>query len=139
MTRQPESSIVGAILRDLNAAPNTYARKVHGNAYSSAWPDIVGCTNGTMFAIEVKQPGRKASARQAHELAKWKLAGARVGVATSVDEAREIAWPMLRIEVPGRVNAQYIRPGGRIDGGRIVESWIETNDGEGSAWVREEP
>lgn len=94
MTRaQPESAIVNAILRRLNDEPGTYARKTHGNAYSAQWPDIIGSTDGRMFAIEVKQPGKRATARQVHELAKWRLAGANVGVATSVEEAEEIAWP----------------------------------------------
>lgn len=96
MSTQPESNIVAAILKRLNAEPHTYARKVHGSRYSSGWPDIIGATHGRMFAIEVKQPGKKATARQAHELAKWKLAGARCGVAHDVEDAVRIALPERR-------------------------------------------
>lgn len=87
MTTQPESAIVKAILDALNALPQTYARKTHGNGYSSGWPDIIGSHRGRMLALEVKQPGKDATPRQAHELAKWSLAGALVGVVHDVDEA----------------------------------------------------
>jgi hypothetical protein len=105
MSSQPESRIVNAILARLNATPSTYARKTHGNRYSAQWPDIVGCANGRMFAIEVKQPGRKATPRQALELAKWQSSGALAGVATSVDEAVDIVWPMvfLQCEIHGTI------------------------------------
>lgn len=93
MSTQPESNIVAAILRRLNAAPQTYARKVHGSRYMSGWPDIVGCSSGRMFAIEVKQPGKRATARQAHEIAKWREAGARAGVAHDVEDALAIVGP----------------------------------------------
>ena len=109
MSTQPESTIVNAILRRLNAAPGTYARKTHGNAYSSGWPDIVGASDGHAFAIEVKQPGKRATPRQNHELAKWSLAGARVGVATSVDEAVDIVWPKVTTEVDWYQVAEAIR------------------------------
>ena len=85
MTRtQPEAKIVNAILDWLNAQPATYARKTHGSRYSIGWPDIIGCSAGRMLAIEVKQPGKHATARQRHELAQWRRAGALAFVATSV-------------------------------------------------------
>ena len=116
MTRQqPESAIVNAILRRLNDAPRTHARTTHGSRYSVGWPDLIGCSDGVMFAIEVKQPGKKATARQAHELAKWRTAGARVGVAHDVAEAVGIVWPMVTVRVvddgaaprPGAVYGRY--------------------------------
>jgi hypothetical protein len=91
MTRtQPEAKIVNAILKALNALPQTHVKKTHGNRYSSGWPDIVGCHRGRMIALEVKTPTGKASVRQLHELGKWELAGAVVGIARSVDEATEV-------------------------------------------------
>lgn len=88
MTRtQPEARIVNAILDKLNALPQTYARKTHGNRYSVGWPDIIGTHHGRMIALEVKQPGKDATPRQAHELARWERAGALVGVVHDVDEA----------------------------------------------------
>ncbi len=98
MTRQPESKIVNAILDALNALPQTRAKKTHGSRYSVGWPDIVGCHRGRMLALEVKQPGKDATPRQAHELAKWRLAGALVGVVHDVDEAlAAIGYPMLTV------------------------------------------
>lgn len=98
MTRQPESTIVNAILRALNDLPQTYAKKTHGSRYSVGWPDIVGCHHGRMLAIEVKQPGKHATMRQSYELAKWRAAGAIVAVAHDVDEALSaIGYPMLTV------------------------------------------
>lgn len=91
MTRtQPEARIVNAILAELNALPGCYARKTHGNRYSVGWPDIVGVHRGESFALEVKVPGKDATPRQAHELAKWRQAGALVGVVHDVDEALDV-------------------------------------------------
>jgi len=88
MTRQqPEAKIVAAILKALNDLPQTYARKTHGNQFSSGWPDIIGVHRGAPICLEVKQPGQRATPRQLHELAKWKLAGATAAVVRGVDEA----------------------------------------------------
>jgi hypothetical protein len=89
MSRQPESAIVNAILHALNDLPHTYARKVHGSRYCANFPDIVVCHRGRTALIEVKQPGKDATPRQAHELRKWELAGAIVGVVHDVEEALE--------------------------------------------------
>jgi Holliday junction resolvase len=87
MTTQPEAAIVNAILKALNDLPQTYVRKTHGNRYSVAWPDIVGTHHGQAIALEVKTPTGKVTARQTHELAKWRRGGALCGVVRSVDEA----------------------------------------------------
>lgn len=42
-------------------------------------------------------PGNHATPRQAHDLAQWRLAGAHVGTAHSVEEAEEIVWPMMYV------------------------------------------
>ncbi len=91
MTRtQPEARIVNAILKALNGLPHTFAKKTHGSRYSVGWPDIMGVHRGTAFALEVKTATGKATPRQIRELAKWQLAGARVGVVRSVDDALAI-------------------------------------------------
>ena len=87
-----ETRLVRAILAALNARPNTKAIKVHGSAFMEAGtPDIIG-SDGRMFAIEVKRPGEKVKPGgiQEKRLAEWAAAGARVGVATTVDEATKI-------------------------------------------------
>lgn len=100
MTRQqPEAKIVNAILKALNALPQTYVRKTHGNRFSSGWPDIVGVHRGVPICLEAKTATGKASARQLHELGKWEQAGAVVGIVRSVDEAMaviEIIPPMTQ-------------------------------------------
>lgn len=81
-----EISIVRAILRTLNAMPETYARKTHGGRYANGWPDVVGCHRGRMLALEVKRPGGKPTPLQVREVAKWERAGAIAAVVTSVEE-----------------------------------------------------
>lgn len=85
-----ESSIVASILRKLNSLPGTRAKKHHGSQFGSIELDIYGVSNGVPFFIEAKQPGKKPTARQEREIAAWRAAGAKAGVATSVNEALEI-------------------------------------------------
>lgn len=88
-----EARLVRAILAALNARPHTKAIKIHGNAYTEAGtPDVLGCDQRGAFAIEVKRPGErvKPGGIQEKRLAEWAVAGARVGVATTVDEATKI-------------------------------------------------
>lgn len=82
-----ESSIVASILRALNELPNTRAKKHHGSQFGALELDIYGVSNGVPFFIEVKQPGKKPTSRQAVEIRNWKAVGAKSGCATSVDEA----------------------------------------------------
>jgi Holliday junction resolvase len=68
--------------------------KIHGDPYQERGvPDILGCRKGKMFVIEAKRPGKEKnlSAYQRLKLKKYKKAGARVGVATTVEQALEIA------------------------------------------------
>lgn len=81
-----EISIVRKIVAKLNAMPETYARKSHGSAYSSGWPDILGAHRGRPLALEVKRPGGKATPLQLRELSRWREAGAIVGVVTSWEQ-----------------------------------------------------
>lgn len=52
-------------------------------------PDIVGCYQGRMFALEVKAPGGKhpVTPIQKYEMQKMANAGARVAVIESVEDA----------------------------------------------------
>lgn len=80
-----------AILAALNARPRTKAIKIHGNVFTEAGtPDVLGCDERGLFAIEVKLPGGKVTVIQAKRLEEWAAAGARAGVATTVDEATGI-------------------------------------------------
>lgn len=85
-----EKAIVNAILKYLKII-GAKAIKIHGTPFSRAGtPDIVGAINGRPLALEVKRPGEEETRIQAHELRKWKEAGAITGVVTSVAEAKEI-------------------------------------------------
>jgi len=85
-----ERDIVRAILTYLNRLPCCYARKVHGGPHGAGWPDVIGCHNGCLLALEVKRPGGKATPLQAAELAKWRAAGAVCGVVTDVEQVKNL-------------------------------------------------
>ena len=74
-----ESSLVRRILSELNAIPETKAIKIHGDGYMEVGtPDIIGCHNGRLFAIEVKAGRGKLAPIQALRLGQWAAAGAAV-------------------------------------------------------------
>jgi hypothetical protein len=75
--------------------------KVHGGAYAVAGtPDLIGAIDGVSFAIEVKRPGERPSAKQEAELSAWAAQGWATGVACSVQDAMEIV-----DAAPGRLTA----------------------------------
>jgi hypothetical protein len=86
-----ESALVAEILRVLRALPGVVVRKRHGSAWGIAGdPDLFGAIDGRHFEIEVKRPGERPTALQQARLKQWAASGARVGVATSVEEALRI-------------------------------------------------
>jgi hypothetical protein len=86
-----ESSLVAEILRALRALPGVVVRKRHGSAWGVAGdPDLYGSIAGRHFEIEVKRPGGRPTALQQARLKQWAASGARVGVATSIEEALRI-------------------------------------------------
>jgi hypothetical protein len=91
---ESEAEIVKKMLRALRALPKCAASKIHGDPYQEKGiPDIMGCFEGYAFVIEAKRPNKRGavSPYQKVQLKRYKRAGARVGVATSVDEALAIA------------------------------------------------
>lgn len=89
MNQQPlERTVVKNGLRLLNKLPKTYARKVHGDGLQSGWPDLVGCCQGRMLALEAKRPGaaHTVTKLQRLELDKWQHTGAITGVFTNNDD-----------------------------------------------------
>lgn len=90
-----ERSIVDAIIRWLRNQPDGHARKVHGSSLGTAGePDIDGCYHGRSVKIEVKRPGRESTLTPSQRVAlvRWRDAGAIVGVATSVDDVKELLY-----------------------------------------------
>jgi hypothetical protein len=71
-------------------SPHCYARGIHSSPFSKGWPDIMGSIAGATLAIEVKQPGKKPTKLQAEEQEKWRRSLAVTGIATSVDDMRDI-------------------------------------------------
>lgn len=65
--------------------------KFHGGPETEAGtPDLIGCFMCLCFAVELKQPGEKPTDIQVKRLREWREAGARVGVATTVEEVLQI-------------------------------------------------
>jgi Holliday junction resolvase len=65
--------------------------KIHGSPFQLAGvPDIIGCYKGHFVAIEVKVEGNKPTRLQEECIKLLQLAGARVGVAYSVEESLHI-------------------------------------------------
>ena len=96
MSRQPvlEKAVVARIMGDLKTRPGVVVRKRHGTAMGVAGdPDLYGTIGGRHFEIEVKRPDDPSSRLtrlQARRLQEWKMAGAVVGVARSIDDALQI-------------------------------------------------
>lgn len=85
-----ESQITADILKFLKSVDGCFAMKVHGGPYGQGgMPDITGCYLGYRFDIEVKRPGREATARQAAMMRKIAAAGGTVFVAHSLAEVQE--------------------------------------------------
>lgn len=91
MSRQPEGRLQLLIRKALELEfPGSWWIKVHGGPYQSAGiPDLIGCVRGTMFGLEVKLPGERATLIQLATLDKMKLAGACTGIVTGIEEALE--------------------------------------------------
>jgi len=88
-TQKPETKIVNLLIGHLRDTGG-YARKVHGNAYSSGEPDIDACVRGRAVKVEVKVPGRKPTAQQLARLRRWQEAQALAGWVTSLSELVEL-------------------------------------------------
>ena len=96
MRRQPvlEKAIVARIMATLKKVPGMVVRKRHGTVMGIGGdPDLYGIYRGKHFEIEVKRPFDSKSQLtklQNERLLEWKLAGAIIGVARSVEEALAI-------------------------------------------------
>lgn len=89
-----EAEIVKDMVKALRKLPKTECSKIHGDQYQERGvPDIMGCHKGHAFVIEAKRPGKEKnlSAYQALKLKRYRLAGCRTGVATTVEQALAIA------------------------------------------------
>jgi penicillin-binding protein-related factor A (putative recombinase) len=84
-----EKDIVKQIKVYLNKQKETMVWKTHGGPFSvPGVPDLVGVYKGRFLGIEVKQPGKKATAIQELFISKLKKAGGIAFVSTSVDDVK---------------------------------------------------
>lgn len=91
MSRQAESRIAREVKSAIFALGGR-AIKTHGSAYSRlGTPDVIGCIDGRMYALEVKTATGRASERQLFELRQWRAAGAVAAVVRSGDDVKLLA------------------------------------------------
>ena len=88
-----EKSVIVSIKLALAREPQCWFFKTWGSAARLGLPDLIGCHRGQFFAFEVKRPGGKPTAMQAHILDMIQRAG---GLATVV-HSREEALCALRV------------------------------------------
>ena len=87
---KPETALVKKMMMHLEAGGGWWV-KIHGSPFQRAGiPDIIGCYQGMFIGIEAKMPGNYPSQIQQYCINLLKKAGARVGVAYSVEEALSI-------------------------------------------------
>jgi Holliday junction resolvase len=87
---KPETLLVRRIMDWLEASGGWWM-KVHGSPFQKAGvPDIIGCYKGRFVGIEVKVGNNTPTLIQKSCIQLLKRAGARVGVAYSVEEAIKI-------------------------------------------------
>ena len=90
MKSKSEAALVKRIVTELTLR-GACVIKVHGGPnMPRGEPDLIGSLRGAAFAVEVKLPGRQATKLQRHRLSAWARAGARAGVAHTVEEAVDI-------------------------------------------------
>ena len=88
--KKPETKLVEKIIDRLKAEGGFWV-KIHGGPMQQTGiPDIVGCYKGKFIGIEVKIPGNKPSSLQTVVLKELEEAGAKCGVAYSIEEALKI-------------------------------------------------
>ena len=85
--RKPETALVGKIIDRLKAEGGFWV-KIHGGPMQQTGiPDIIGCYKGKFVGIEVKVGNNTPSALQVVVLKELKQAGAKCGIAYSIEEA----------------------------------------------------
>lgn len=83
MSKQSESKIVCAVIREL-VARGYWTTKIHGGPYQRAGiPDVLAVKDGRALWVEVKRPGEKPTKIQEHVMAGLRAAGCVVIVASS--------------------------------------------------------
>lgn len=89
-----EKDIVEKIKKALGEKyPRAFVYKTHGSGFQRAGlPDLMGCIDGTMIAIEVKQPGREDTLTRIQQVTLKQLhkAGAITFMTTSVEHTLKL-------------------------------------------------
>lgn len=112
-----EPAVTDKIVKGLNGASDTFARKRHSGKFGSGEPDITGCCLGKAFYIEVKMITGALTLLQAHQLTNWREAGAFTALAIY-----DPGLKLLKIIQPDESETwdQFVAPG------IIKELWAES-------------
>lgn len=85
-----ESDIQSAIIKYLRTLPAAYVINHHGGPMATVGvPDLLVCYRGRFIGLEVKMPGKEATAIQLHH---YKLIQAASGVAGTVSSIHEVKY-----------------------------------------------
>lgn len=89
---QPEARISKKV-KNYIISQGGYVVKIHGEGDSFqevGIADLLGVYRGLPLALEVKQPGKRPSAKQKLFLQRWAKAGGIAAVVTSVEDVEEL-------------------------------------------------
>ena len=91
MASKPETRLRAKIVKAVEKefGDDVYIKHPHGSMYSAGLPDLIGCLEGTFFALEVKTPENRSGATKLQQLHldQIETAGGVAAVVRSVDEA----------------------------------------------------
>lgn len=95
-----EKTITNKIRAWLKQCPGVWFFKVHGGVFQTPGiPDLILCVDGFFVALEVKQPGKKATVLQARTILNIREADGIAAVVTSLDQVKVIVKSLLRDSV----------------------------------------
>ena len=83
-----ETQLKIKVLKYLRSLPNVWAYKA-SDKFTSGIPDIIGCRNGRLLAIELKVGKNKLTKLQEHVLGKIIEANGIAFVAYSIDDVKK--------------------------------------------------
>jgi len=81
-----ERNIQKTIIKELEKRGCWVVKTISSNKRGT--PDILACCDGQFYAVEVKQPGKKATRMQEYQLTKIRDAGGVAIVASSIGDLK---------------------------------------------------
>lgn len=86
--KKPETKLGEKVDRYLLAKGGTWLNVHGGPMQESGWPDRIGCYKGRFIGIELKVPGKEATALQKRRLNQIREDGGFTAVCKTLDEVK---------------------------------------------------